>query len=392
VLPADRLVESAFNVCAMHLLERVARRFAAAGVPLMVLKGAALHLTLYQKPEQRPMGDLDLLVRVEDAQRACALLAELGGQPGEPLVREDFFPRFYYEREYSIGEITPVKIDLHVRPFRPLRYARLVPDDALWRRARRVPIGGSAVHVPGVEEMLIHLVVHAAVHGSARKMWLRDIKRWADAHRGRLDWDRFCELVDGWRLGWPALQGLVAAARESGAICPAGVLERLRRSRVSWRDRLALWHAPRDTERPAVHVLVNAACTPGLWFTLNYLWAVLIPGAAHMRDWYGRRHVGWLLSAHVLRLIWPLVKYARPLWSRFSRVEVRACSVHGKRVFAVQDLDEGEVASRSAGLLRFVKPGSRPNARWSGRELVILRPVRAGQEIRISHEAARALS
>jgi len=115
----------------MHLLERIAARFNKAGVPLMALKGAALNLTLYDRPDARPMADLDLMIRPEDVDQAFALLEELGGLRGEALVREDFFPRFHYEVEYTVGTIYPVKIDLHIRPFRPLRYAQSVPTNAL---------------------------------------------------------------------------------------------------------------------------------------------------------------------------------------------------------------------------------------------------------------------
>jgi len=171
------------NLCMMHLLERVAKQFNRAGIPLLVLKGAALNLTLCRDPNERPMGDLDVLVRPQHAEQACTLLEQLDAVRGEPLVRDDFFPRFYYEAEYTLGEIYPIKIDLHVRPFRPLRYAQLVPNEAFWQRAKRVPLGQTTVLVPCVEDMLIHLAVHAAIHGGSRTRWLEDIKRWIDAHR-----------------------------------------------------------------------------------------------------------------------------------------------------------------------------------------------------------------
>ncbi len=112
------------NVRMMHLLERIARAFNDAGVPVLALKGAALNLVLYDRPDERPMGDLDLLIKPENVEDAFAILEKLGCLRGEPLVREDFFPRFHYEVEFRAGDIYPVKIDLHVRPFRPLRSTR----------------------------------------------------------------------------------------------------------------------------------------------------------------------------------------------------------------------------------------------------------------------------
>ncbi|MEE8171151.1 MAG: nucleotidyltransferase family protein, partial [Phycisphaerae bacterium] len=122
----------------MHLLERVAAKFNEAGVALLVLKGAALNLTVYESPQDRPMCDLDLMVHEQDVDRARVLLEKLGFLRGEPLVREDFFPRFYYETHYISGSPLRVTIDLHVRPFRPLRYACIVPADAFWANAEEV--------------------------------------------------------------------------------------------------------------------------------------------------------------------------------------------------------------------------------------------------------------
>lgn len=309
------------NVCAMHTLERIAHAFNRARVPLLALKGAALNLTLYQRPEDRPMSDLDLLVRSEHVNKAFRLLGRLGAQRGESLVTDDFFPRFYAEVEFRLGEIYPVRIDLHVRPFRPLRYSRLVPMDALWQWAEPVRIGRATVLVPCAEEMLIHLAAHSALHGNVRSTWLRDIKHWADARRAEIDWDRFLETVARWGVTLPVRDGLRQAETDFGRICPSEVMGRLSRLRVSWRDRIALFQAPRDATHPVAHVATDVLCTPGWRFKLAYVRAMAIPGQDHMAGWYGRQHWGWLPCAHVLRLIWPAIARCRGMacGPRYSR-------------------------------------------------------------------------
>ena len=88
------------NLRMMHTLEWIAAAFDRAGIPLMVLKGAALYLTLYERPDRRAMDDLDLLVKPVDVDRAVVLLEQLGYHRNEVQFREDFFPRYYYEIEY----------------------------------------------------------------------------------------------------------------------------------------------------------------------------------------------------------------------------------------------------------------------------------------------------
>jgi hypothetical protein len=405
-------VKSSRNIHMMHVLARVAARFNEAGIPLLALKGAALNLTLYERPDERPMGDLDLLIRAEHVDAAFALLEELGCFRREPLVREDFFPRFYYEVEYVAGNIYPVKLDLHVRPFRPLRYARLVPGDALWERAEPVRMGQATVLVPAVDDMLIHLAAHSAIHGNARPLWLQDLKRWADARRARIDWNRFLDTVQSWGLALPVREALRVAERKYGQFCPPEVLRRLAQARVGWRDWLALYEAPRDAAHPVAHVAVNMLCTPGWRFTLGYLLAVLLPDRGHMGEWYCRRHWGWLPWAHLLRWLSPLTRRVPRIWSWFTKIETRESAIHGVGVFATQEIRAGEVIARYrgrrverdglyvvphsgpggdrqryeiTGKLKYLNHSCRPNAELTGFKLVALRPIRAKQEVTIDY-------
>ncbi|MCH7872988.1 MAG: hypothetical protein IID33_14935 [Planctomycetes bacterium] len=114
-------------------------------------------------------------------------------------------------------------------------------------------------------------------------------------------------------------EALVRAERELGPFLPADVLPSLVQKEVTWRDRLALRQAPRDAERPVMHVLVSALTTPGWLFVLGYLRRILIPGRAHMADWYGRRHWGWLPIAHLLRWLRPLL--SRVPWKESQEIE-----------------------------------------------------------------------
>lgn len=276
----------------------------AEGVPFLLLKGAALDAVLYDEPGVRAMIDADVLIRPGDADRADRVLKSCGCRPGADLVREDFYPRYHYERDYFTSHAPPVKIDLHVRPLRPLRYARTVPDDALWDRPQSVMYDNVRVLIPRPENMLIHLAAHAACHGLSELKWFYDIKLWLDHFGDQIDLDvvadkcrRFkltlavrCTLVRVADLFGHPTPALAAAVRSVAQ--PAGLL-----------DRLALAQAPRDADHPAAAVLVNLLCTPGVGFRLGYLESVLLPGRAHLGQLYRRRHPGWVIVAHLLRVL-----------------------------------------------------------------------------------------
>ncbi|MCH7873267.1 MAG: nucleotidyltransferase family protein [Planctomycetes bacterium] len=403
---------SSRNIRMMRVLARVAKRFNEAGVPIMALKGAALNLTLYTRADERPMTDLDLLIKPQDAQRAARLLEELGCLRGESLVRDDFFPRFHYEMDYTADAIFPVRIDLHVRPFRPLRYARLIPDAALWERADQAPIGDATVLIPSTEDMLVPLAVPSGVHGNPRRVWLDDIRRWAAARRGEIDWERLLQATRVWRLALPVRRALARVEDEFGPVCPPSVRLRLGELRVNWRDRLALWQAPRDRDHPASHVAVNLLCTPGPRFVLGYLLAMVLPDRGHMGEWYIRRHRGWLACAHLLRWMGPLLRRIPRFWTRLSKIKTGRSAVHGTGVLATREISAGELIARYrgrpvehdgpyvvwhktpsggtrgvelTGKLRFLNHRCRPNADLHEFKLIARTHIGAGREIFIDY-------
>lgn len=295
---------AAANLQKLHALERLIAAFHRESVPLMLLKGAALLQTSYPDPSLRPMSDLDLMIRPADCERAASLLRDLGARSGQTLITNDFFPRFHYETEWNVPApgIAPVRIDLHVRPLRPLRVSRTMPDDALWESATPVSIGSAAALVPRPEYMLIHLAAHAAFHGWERVMWVYDISRWIERCGDVLDWDLVLRRCRDWKLSLAVSGSLARCVEFFGIALPMGFLAALTGQPTSWRDRLVLWQSPRDAASPLAHVACNLLCTPGIRFRLDYLKAILMPDPRHLRQSYEGRHPGWKTIAQATRL------------------------------------------------------------------------------------------
>ena len=293
---------AAANAYKRSCIEPVLARLQACEIDFLLLKGAALNAILYDDPGLRSMVDVDVLIRGEDVSRADRVLRESDCSPGADLVRDDFYPRYYYEREYFTPNHPPVKIDLHVRPFRPLRYARTVPADALWDAPSTVALGKLAVRVPNPENMLIHLAVHAACHGLQQVRWLYDIHRWIARFGSAIDADALADTSHRWRLDLPVRRGLekVQTLFDSSDAALSAMIRRFDRS-AGWLDRVALAQAPHGERRPMTDVLVNCLATPGLGFRFGYLRAVLLPGRGHLGQLYPRRHPGWPAVAHLIR-------------------------------------------------------------------------------------------
>lgn len=284
-----------------HHASRLLRAFNDAGVPVMLLKGMALTHGLYEQPGLRPMSDVDLLVRGDDLEKSTTVLRESGCRRGAALVRDDFFPRFYYESEWLTGTAKPVRLDFHVRPFRPLRTAITVPEDALWEDARQIDVGGARAWVPSWERMFVHLAAHAAYHGCSRLIWLYDLARLFARFGRTMDWSLVARCCRHWSLSGPVRAAIDSCHDRVGAICPESLSAKLAGHRVSWRDRLVLRQTPRDGDRPLRHVLVNAITTPDVRLAVGYTLACLQPNDNHLGAFYAGRHRGWRVCAHLIR-------------------------------------------------------------------------------------------
>jgi len=325
---------AARNRVMLKHLATVTAAFAEANVDLMALKGAALLLCLYEHAGHRPMCDVDLLIHPDDADRAARVLRQIGYQPGRALLTRDFFPNYYYEAEYlSVGP-NPVRLDVHVRPFRPVRYHGLVPEAAMWSDRRGIEVGAATVYVPSDENMLIHLACHAGFHGAERPLWLADVQQFATLRRRTMDWDLVVRRLNEWRLACAARLAFDRAESMFGSFLDERIRDELRAVRVGWRDRLATRQAPRDADSPWARTLVDLLCAPGWKFRLGYLRAVLLPDRAHWGPTCHEQHgLGYAWAAgrraltsvsRVLRRLWP-TRNDMPTQAWACHTGTRAC-------------------------------------------------------------------
>ncbi|MCO6439420.1 MAG: nucleotidyltransferase family protein [Phycisphaerae bacterium] len=313
----------------LHASQRVIAVLNGAGVPALVLKGVSLHAMVYDRPDLRPVSDLDLLVRPEKAERAAATLVALGCHRGMDLIHPEFFPRYYYEAEFLSPPPENLRIDLHVRPFRPPRYARLMPDDAMWKGADSVGRGDGRMLAPSPERMLIHLAAHAAFHGCSRLIWLYDLKAFLAVHGDRMDWELFLRLAGEWKLAGAVRSGIDEAESLFGGLVPARVRAALNEVSVSWADRLVLRSAPCEAGSPLRSVLVHLLTTPGTRWKLGYALVHVVPSREHLREAYSGRHFGWTFVAQLLRLMRHLRRLVQSLATLPRRWAVPALAKQG---------------------------------------------------------------
>lgn len=144
-------------------LAETAQLLAGAGIEAMALKGGWLAWHAYPEAAQRPLRDIDLLLREEAFLAGWELLLARGYLPAAPL---DLPLDQLLEVDKSPPPLIAPRgtaIELHLHAWFPegrLEYHSPPPDDAgLFARARRG--GPGQVLYPSAEDMLAHLVIHA---------------------------------------------------------------------------------------------------------------------------------------------------------------------------------------------------------------------------------------
>ncbi|RLC84549.1 MAG: hypothetical protein DRI37_08945 [Chloroflexi bacterium] len=224
-----------------QVLLRVLGALEKAAIPVVLLKGAALAYTLYSDPACRPMGDFDLLVREEDLFRAATVLEGEGFTPdreayGDPL---QFAVVGSKQLPLRCGAApVPVLVELHtdligLSWFRRCAHIEL---SEVWERTRPVEIKGRAARLLSLEDTLLHLSLHLALHHSfVHPTGYLDLLLLLRRHGEELNWEVVVRNARAYRLQvatWQTLELLKTA----GVSIPEQVQRELRPSR--WRRRV----------------------------------------------------------------------------------------------------------------------------------------------------------
>jgi len=267
------------------------------GIAAMLLKGAALTLGYYRDVGLRPMDDVDVLVRADQARPAADALHALGWRPAVPVTAR----RVAASHAVEFADARGQRIDLHWHLSPDACWPGI--DDAFWGRARATALHGVGVAVLDPTDQLFHTCAHGVRWEPVSPVrWVADaavILREASAD---IDWDRLVGLAERLRLVLPARDALAYLARTLGLAVPPGVLDALRGAAVSRTER---WEYRMRT-RPSSPVLGRL---PEHWLRYRRLRrargsADRITFVAYLEIALGCQGVGALVHRAVFRHRW----------------------------------------------------------------------------------------
>lgn len=144
---------TAFNISVsnnqLFELGKIKQAFLENKIDFIVLKGATMK-EYYPSPEMRPMGDVDMLIRVEQYPKIRSIMQQLGFKEKEPSN---------YEFKWSKGNVL---IELHKRLTAPTNrdFCRYYGDG--WKMA--VPMENSTEYTYSREDYFVYLFMHFTRH------------------------------------------------------------------------------------------------------------------------------------------------------------------------------------------------------------------------------------
>lgn len=258
---------AARNLLLLGSLREVLARANERGIPVVVLKGAALLCWLIEDPGERPMGDVDIMVPPGRRDETEAVLRNLG-----------------YERVSGTVEAFArgtVVIDLHTE----LVYRRDM--GCVWAECVPILVEGERALSLDADETFIHIAARGILQGGClEERHLDDLLRLAGTAGGGksgLDWSRVARKASSLGLK-PLLHAALAELRAAKGACP--VPERVMAGlRPSGAGRVAAWAARRAASRRQESYLRSAVLF-GL-LRPGFLLRRLCPGREFLRRRYG---------------------------------------------------------------------------------------------------------
>jgi hypothetical protein len=201
---------------------------AAAGIDVLVLKGAALVLRVYRRFGTRTMADIDILVRPESLDRAVAVLTALGWTPsGRKVSRTRELMRVEHALPFTAD--APLSLDVH---WRLVNGETPGARDAIWSASEWIDVNGVAVRTPAATDLLFHVLVHAVQRTwDPSPRWLIDSWMLLTVHGQSMAWPRLVQLARWTSTSVRVATALADLDRELAATLPGETCDAIRNVR-----------------------------------------------------------------------------------------------------------------------------------------------------------------
>ena len=337
-LEEQRSHTAARHVRIEQLLQRLDRRARMAGLAAVALKGAALHsLGVYQAGD-RPMADIDLLVKPQDAARTAAMLRSLGFLESRKNWKERAFTPIAGQEACDLGEHAnnKIKIELHERICERLPWHITDVTESVFPASPHPGLNAYS----SLSALMTHLLLHAAGTMPTRALRLLQLHDLAklSARMTASEWEEVLSQSARRRLWW-VYPPLELTARYFPATIPARVIESFAKQCPRLLSRISSRRSLYDVSFS--YLWIDAF--PGIEWSqsvpelLHYAASRVMPGAEHLAL---RRQAAeseaWAVDSRWLRL-----SHGRRVLRWVTSRPPRALTLHAVRAAMARTMHAG---------------------------------------------------
>ncbi|PIE81586.1 MAG: hypothetical protein CSA11_04420 [Chloroflexi bacterium] len=202
-LQGDMFSAAAESSMKQEQLKQILQGLAQAEIPVVLLKGAALSLTVYEDPAWRTMSDVDLWLPANAMAKAAQVMVDLGytmqGKEERPFALQQLSRG---EIQWVLPQQMESLIEFHWSPYSGWWLVRTaaVNDTGIWTRQENLP-EQTNVGQMAPEDIVIHLAVHTAVNHQFGLSALRSLVDIAlTANKREVDWNIVAKRARAWRV------------------------------------------------------------------------------------------------------------------------------------------------------------------------------------------------
>jgi hypothetical protein len=274
-------------------------RFEREQIPLIVLKGGALGVTIYPDIALRPMGDLDLLIAPEAVERATRALIEEGYVAFAEMAPE-FASRFSVEQSFFRKGNRPSQIDLHWHVFTTPYYFERIPVEWFRQRTMEISVNKRRAFAFSPTAQLLHLSAHYMLHNYRRLIWSYDLALLVARCFRQIDWEDVIKAAAEFGLSQALYEALSEVRERWGVRIPLAAYERLRTVRTPWKGRVVF--AATDELSDAELDMLKGLGLKGARRKSAYWLSVIFPSPGYMRTRYRINNRGWMPLYYLRRV------------------------------------------------------------------------------------------
>ncbi|MBW1696663.1 MAG: nucleotidyltransferase family protein [Deltaproteobacteria bacterium] len=261
-----------------HEAELISLQLERNGLTAIALQGLSVFQS-YKFPGLRPMGDMDIMVKVDQRDRVVALLHEIGFR-----ISNSSYPNLFFK------DVLWLDLHTHILNIDRIESRKYVfPEDLspLWDRACPVFKSSGGLLKPDPADNFILLAAHTLKHAYSRMIWLVDLNiSLTELITTPSKWDRLVPCAKSWQQEKTVLYALTMLEGMLKQQMPFEVKKELGYQRLGTLEKYVLRLKIEGIEFTGYHIILWFFSITGMKRKLKFLKETMLPANQIMAQIY----------------------------------------------------------------------------------------------------------